>query len=607
MPSATSYQSPPPPARPSLKSHVSSAISVSSVVETGNGWPATPPTYRMPKLTYRNQSEPSEISGVPRKDTDVIEEQAAQDAVSLATRVTISGSRPARDEPQRGVRSLGRMGSLTTGSGRPFKTKTSSIMSFFSTKEPSAVALAQLEAEQRRMMGVSKNSREIPLGVSTAKLPPEVPKVNSKWDGVTKDWEENGRPKPGRSSKERAGRSSAGSHSRPSTARSKKVRQHVSGSSEHVGSSVKPRTPRPSLSSIAVGKEVRSGVHTGNHSKSTSSVSSSTPKREDTPSIVSSSNTDDTAHVSKGSTRRRRWSKSLFPSAASYQESITTPGSGPELVPQQRPPSNISLKDENPYFSSDIPAEYISTGSPAPPPRTELPPTPASLPSPTKPVQPPTPLSNPALRDLRRRSIRKRDSLKRNSLKHTSLSRPTSLAYSTTDDSYNDDDDDEGEDTYDDESILDLDRFPSPPTTAGVGASISPISPISISPTSFPSFPTSGGLTLNTTPSQIDLHLFEKSLPAAINPTPPLPLLPPEERATEPRVRNRSVAPWEEPEDVVEWDMPRIVEGRQGRGGDVLGSGIGVGKGMGMGVGMGKGVGGSVGKRKSRYALFLKS
>ena len=56
----------------------------------------------------------------------------------------------------------------------------------FTVKEPSTQAF---EDYQKQMMkkGASKNGRVVPVGipgVSSAKLPPTVPKVNSKWDGV---------------------------------------------------------------------------------------------------------------------------------------------------------------------------------------------------------------------------------------------------------------------------------------------------------------------------------------------------------------------------------------------------------------------------------------
>lgn len=66
------------------------------------------------------------------------------------------------------------------------KNRGGSFLRMFSAKEPSSQAF---EDYQKQMLkkGASKNGRVAPVGmpgVSSAKLPPTVPKVNSKWDGV---------------------------------------------------------------------------------------------------------------------------------------------------------------------------------------------------------------------------------------------------------------------------------------------------------------------------------------------------------------------------------------------------------------------------------------
>lgn len=66
------------------------------------------------------------------------------------------------------------------------KKRGGSFLRMFTAKEPSTQAF---EDYQKQMMkkGASKNGRVAPVGmpgVSSAKLPPTVPKVNSKWDGV---------------------------------------------------------------------------------------------------------------------------------------------------------------------------------------------------------------------------------------------------------------------------------------------------------------------------------------------------------------------------------------------------------------------------------------
>ena len=68
----------------------------------------------------------------------------------------------------------------------PPKKRGGSFLRMFTVKEPSSQAF---EDYQKQMLkkGASKNGRVAPVGmpgVSSAKLPPTVPKVNSKWDGV---------------------------------------------------------------------------------------------------------------------------------------------------------------------------------------------------------------------------------------------------------------------------------------------------------------------------------------------------------------------------------------------------------------------------------------
>ena len=68
----------------------------------------------------------------------------------------------------------------------PPKKRGGSFLRMFTVKEPSTQAF---EDYQKQMLkkGASKNGRVAPVGmpgVSSAKLPPTVPKVNTKWDGV---------------------------------------------------------------------------------------------------------------------------------------------------------------------------------------------------------------------------------------------------------------------------------------------------------------------------------------------------------------------------------------------------------------------------------------
>lgn len=71
-------------------------------------------------------------------------------------------------------------------SAKPSKSKGSSLFSFFSVKEPSQQAFEEYE-RRMRAKGATNEGRTVSSGmpgVSSAKMPAMVPKVNSNWDGV---------------------------------------------------------------------------------------------------------------------------------------------------------------------------------------------------------------------------------------------------------------------------------------------------------------------------------------------------------------------------------------------------------------------------------------
>ncbi|KAL9605056.1 MAG: hypothetical protein Q9179_001652 [Wetmoreana sp. 5 TL-2023] len=76
--------------------------------------------------------------------------------------------------------------SLPSRPAKEPKKKPSSIFKFFSVKEPSTQAFEAYQ-EQMKKRGTTQSGQANAVGlpgVSSAKLPPTVPKVNSKWDGV---------------------------------------------------------------------------------------------------------------------------------------------------------------------------------------------------------------------------------------------------------------------------------------------------------------------------------------------------------------------------------------------------------------------------------------
>ncbi|KAF2013142.1 hypothetical protein BU24DRAFT_231180 [Aaosphaeria arxii CBS 175.79] len=74
----------------------------------------------------------------------------------------------------------------STDPKKPKKKKTNAVMGFLTLKEPSQTALEQFAIQQRKL-AAEKGGQASPTtmsGVSFQKLPANVPKVNSKWDGV---------------------------------------------------------------------------------------------------------------------------------------------------------------------------------------------------------------------------------------------------------------------------------------------------------------------------------------------------------------------------------------------------------------------------------------
>lgn len=71
---------------------------------------------------------------------------------------------------------------------KPPQKRASSFFNLFSVKEPSQQALEDYQRQLRISGGASSKDRRLDTvgltGISSAKLPPTVPKVNSKWDGV---------------------------------------------------------------------------------------------------------------------------------------------------------------------------------------------------------------------------------------------------------------------------------------------------------------------------------------------------------------------------------------------------------------------------------------
>lgn len=63
------------------------------------------------------------------------------------------------------------------------KRKSTSVLGFFTLKEPSTSALEEFAEAERKKLNAQRGTKLLP-GVSSQKIPQHVPRVNSKWDGL---------------------------------------------------------------------------------------------------------------------------------------------------------------------------------------------------------------------------------------------------------------------------------------------------------------------------------------------------------------------------------------------------------------------------------------
>ncbi|KAI9694427.1 MAG: hypothetical protein M1822_000043 [Bathelium mastoideum] len=173
--------------------------------------------YWMPKLTYRNRMSndefrpivdstnisglkmltdekstrnPSSISENGSLEISVIQIVDAEDgdgrrdSSSLHQPMSVrrSDSRPST------ARTISSSSGISKHEEKQMKKKKSSMLEFLTVKEPSTRAFEEF-AEQERKKAAAKGNRSMTTlpGVSSARLPSTVPKVNSKWDGMPRE------------------------------------------------------------------------------------------------------------------------------------------------------------------------------------------------------------------------------------------------------------------------------------------------------------------------------------------------------------------------------------------------------------------------------------
>lgn len=143
-----------------------------------------PTPVRLPKLTYRVRSPDNESINSNSNSNNIASVTTPTDPTSPLYASSCSSSR----ESAINRHSLSmRPPSITPSTGAKPSMATPKKKSGFLTglfaKEPSAQALADYEKRLLKQGRNRTSTMGLP-GVSSAKLPPTVPKVNSKWDGV---------------------------------------------------------------------------------------------------------------------------------------------------------------------------------------------------------------------------------------------------------------------------------------------------------------------------------------------------------------------------------------------------------------------------------------
>ena len=228
--------------------------------------PLPRPKPRIPKLSYRN----SYTDDVSRQDsfrtTSTSDTQA-----TASTAPTSPGEYPSCAPPQnilntptsarepvptspmsssfRSTDSSAASVASPKASPGETKRKGNPLLGFFTVKEPSAQAFEEYQKAMRKKAS-SSNQRALAArmpGVSSAKLPPSVPKVNSRWDGVPealKDKEKRGKDEARRhsfygSSRGRRTTSSQDSYLRVSSASSRGTTSSHSSGGSRAGSANK--------------------------------------------------------------------------------------------------------------------------------------------------------------------------------------------------------------------------------------------------------------------------------------------------------------------------------------------------------------------------------
>ena len=150
----------------------------------------------MPKLSYRNppSNEPGAATNIdmPRSSSTMTDTSSRIDSSVPATPSGIGSSSrltpvDSTEDVEHSLLEARTTKAMMGKEPSQHKKKCSIFSGVFSTHEPSIAAFAQMEEQLRKQKAANPSGRLNPVGmpgVSSAKLPDTVPRVNSKWDGL---------------------------------------------------------------------------------------------------------------------------------------------------------------------------------------------------------------------------------------------------------------------------------------------------------------------------------------------------------------------------------------------------------------------------------------
>ena len=162
----------------------------------GTDLTAQSPPARIPKLKYRNPLPAEQVSLSSRISQDTAQPPLQRYLSTTSSDVSSSPQRPSFETSASTTSSSlastpsSNLSSNDSKTSSKKKKKSNSVFGFLSLKEPSQVALEQFAEQQRKQSNGKGTTSPSNSSIKTSgtfaskKLPADVPRVNSKWDGI---------------------------------------------------------------------------------------------------------------------------------------------------------------------------------------------------------------------------------------------------------------------------------------------------------------------------------------------------------------------------------------------------------------------------------------